>query len=1136
MQLSYANIHQLDEERQLVDVIQEISERYQIIFTYDAQSVQDVKITITEGDFSSLNLVFEKIVEQTNLGIKFLGTKYYVLYKNDSDGKKSMRKLKRKINQIQSIESSGKISLQTAVKSPQAIKTLQSKVLELAGIDIQGRVINEEGEALIGVNVLVKGTDIGTSTDFDGGFQLSDVDENAVLSLSYIGYQTLEVPVEGRSDLIITLVSDAELLDELVVVGYGTVKKSDLTGSVNRLNADNFKNQNVTQIGEFLTGTVAGFSANQSSSPQGGSSLEVRGPTSLTAGTSPMIVLDGVIYNGSLQDINPTDIETIDVLKDASSAAIYGAKAASGVILITTTKGNKGKPRINYSSKLGVSTPTVKREAYSPQEYIDFRADYFRTINPTQDYNYYTDPNNLPSDIGLDEWINLSQSPLPDVTDEYLRRLNFFPIEQEQFKAGQTTNWYDEVYRTAVRQTHDLSIGGGSDRTTYYWSLGYVDNEGLRLGDKYSAIRSRMNAEYEVSDWLNVGINAQFTDRDEGGVPASYDIYSNSPFGRVFDADGNLERLAHGHTFNPLLDYYRDDKFRKVNSLFANLYADVKLPLGITYRLSFQPRYETMKELYFRSTDVKLGGDPAQDNSMGSRSEYSSQEWIIDNILKWNKEVGIHFFDVTLLHSSEKNQFWSTSQFNQNVSPNEELGFHGLQFGDNPSIDNNDRKFTGEAFMARLNYTLMDKYLLTLSVRRDGFSAFGQDEPRATFPAAAAAWQISREGWYNEESFVNRLKLRLSWGSNGNRDIGIYSALATLDSDLWFDGTNARVGLYNLTLANSGLVWEKTRSFNIGMDMGLMDDRFDLSIDIYDATTTNLLMNRLLPSLTGFSNVTTNLGRLNNKGLELTLGTNIINNSNLHWKSNFVFSFNRNKILELFGDKGDYTLLGEVQNGELPDYTNQWFPGYAIDAVWDYEVIGVWQEGEEDQAAQYVMRPGDFKSVDVNNDGEYIAEDDKQFIGYLKPRYKLGLGNDFTFLQNWTASIFLRADLGHIGEESGALNSGAESNDRRARNVGPLPYWTPENPINDYARLDLHTGGYGGGIKIYRSRSFMRIQDITLSYNVPSSIIERVGLEGIRVFASTRNILTISKWPNWDPETGTTPLAKTFNLGLNLSL
>lgn len=1002
--------------------------------------------------------------------------------------------------------------------------------------DVKGEVRDETGQPLPGVTVSVKGTTRGTATNIDGSYTLEDLPKDAILVFSFIGYQSREIALSGREIINVVLEPDIAGLDQVVVVGYGTRKKSDLTGSVARLEGETFKNQAPTQLTEMLSGTVAGFSANQGTSPAGGSSMEVRGPNSMEANSSPMIVLDGVIYNGSLRDINPADIESIDILKDASSAAIFGAKAASGVVLVNTHKGKTGKPIITFSTRFGLARPTRERRAYGPDEYRQFRADYFRTINPEQHYHFYTNPDELPADISIEDWRSMSPNPLPDNVDEYLTRLKFFQIEQEQYKAGQTVDWYDVVMRNGLRQTHDLSIAGGSDRSSYYFSLGYVDNEGLRVGEDYSAIRSRLNVDFQIAEWLSAGVNAQFADRDEGGRPASLDFYANSPYGREYDPEGNIERLAHGHTFHPLVEHYLRTRTRKINSLFTNLYADVTLPFGIQYRLSFQPRYETRKDMQFRSTDVRYGGDPNQDQSQASREEYSRQEWILDNILKWNKDIGKHNFDVTLLLSSEKSRRWSTLQENRNFSPGEQLGFHGMQFGDSPSISSADSVYTGDALMARLNYTLAEKYLFTGSIRRDGFSAFGQEQPRAIFPAAAIAWQVSREDFYNEDWFVNRLKLRFSWGVNGNRDIGIYAALARLGPDMWFDGSTPRVGLSTSSLANPGLVWERTESVNLGVDMGLLEDRIDLSLDIYRSTTTNLLMERRLPALTGFTDVTTNLGALSNRGVEMTLRSVNINSSRLNWQTNFVFSLNRNKIKALFGDMGEYTLLGETLTGELPDYTNQWFPGRAIDAVWDYELIGVWQQDEAEEAAKYIMRPGDFKSVDVNQDAVYRAEDDKQFIGYLQPRYRLGLGNEFSVWGNWFLSVFLRADLGHIRAEPGALNPGNESNDRRSRNVGPLPYWTPENPINEYARLDLHTGGYGGGIEIYRPRSFLRVQDISVSYNVPPEISKRLSINSLRIFGSVRNFATFTKWPHWDPESGTTPMPKTYTLGLSLSL
>lgn len=991
------------------------------------------------------------------------------------------------------------------------------------------------GETLPGVNIIVSGTTSGTVTNMDGEYSLQLSGENAVLVFSFIGYIKQELAVGNQNIVNVSLDSDAADLDEVVVVGYGTVKKRDLTGSVERIEAEAFQNQTMTQLTDMLTGTVAGFNANQSTSAAGGSTLEVRGPTSLNAGTSPMIVLDGVVYKGSLQDINPHDIESIDILKDASSAAVFGSKAASGVILVTTKQGERGKPTINYSSRFGIAEPTNDRRPLGPDEYIQFRTDYFRTVFPQTPYHFYTNPNELPSDVSLEEWRGLSNNPIADDTQEYMSRLRLFPIEQENFLAGKTVDWYDVVMRRGFRQTHDLSIGGGADGFNYYWSIGYTDNEGVRVGDEYSTIRSRLNVDFKVADWLNVGVNAQFSDRDESGVPASMGFYSNSPYGREFDEAGNLERLPHGHTFHPLIDHYRTSKLRKINSLFTTMYADVKLPLGITYSISFQPRYETMKDLRFISTDVRLGGRPSEDQSQGTRDEYSHYEWMVDNLLKWNKEIGHHAIDATLLYNAEETKRWASSNENINFFPTEELGYHALQFGNNPSLSNDDYRSTGDAMMARVNYSFMSKYLLTASIRRDGYSAFGLENPRATFPALALAWQIGDEEFFDVD-LINRMKFRLSWGVNGNRDIGMYASLARLESNLWYDGTRQRVGVYNSSLANRGLKWERTESINLGLDMGLLEDRIDLSLDYYDMTTTDLLMNRILPSITGFSNVTTNLGELGNKGFETTINTVNISNRKLTWRSSLVFSLNRNKIKHLFGDVGTYTLLGETHVGEVPDYSNEWFPGRAIDVIWDYDVLGVWQMDEADQASTYGMRVGDFKAVDVDGNGVYNELVDKRFIGYEQPRYRLGFRNDFTFLTNFTASVFIRADLGHMGSYSPALNGGWESNDRWNRNVGPVPYWTPENPINDYARLDVSTSGYGGGLMIYKPRSFVRIQDVSLSYSLPSSLAQRIKLNNLRVFGSVRNLATFTKWPHWDPESGSTPMPRIFTTGLSLSL
>jgi TonB-linked SusC/RagA family outer membrane protein len=1002
-------------------------------------------------------------------------------------------------------------------------------------LKIRGLVTDNSELSLPGVSIMIKGTNIGTVTDIDGNYSINVSDENAVLVFSFIGYATQEVPVEGRSVIDVSMNEDVQSLDEVVVIGYGTAKKSDLTGAVTRIDAKSFESQPMTQLTEMLTGTVAGFNADQGTSASGGSSMQIRGPKSLNASTSPMIVLDGVIYNGSISDINPADIQSIDVLKDASSAAVYGARAAAGVVIVTTKKGKQGKPLINFSTNVGITEVTNDFKPYDADGYLQFRKDVLRSYYPDKPSYFYDNPNQLPGGVTIEEWRNASNNAQSDNTREWLSRLNFFPTETENYLSGKTEDWYNEVIRKGIRQNYDLSISGGSDNITYYWSVGYQNNEGVVRGDEFSTVRSRLNVDFKVADWLNVGVNTQFADRDESSVLASLGgMYVNSPYGSMYEEDGNLKWYPNDFTVqNPLLNYFGQDKSRKINTFFSSLYTNIDLPFGISYKLSFQPRYEFLKDYDFWSSKTIVGGS-SYSQGYGSRDEYSSYEWIVDNILKWKKEFGIHQFDVTLLYSSEQAQNSSSFLSNESFLPNENLGFYGLQYGTNPAVNTYNAIQTGDAVMGRINYTLLSKYLFTASVRRDGYSAFGQKEPRATFPAAAFAWRVSEEEFFNV-NWIDHMKFRLSWGVNGNRDIGAYSALAQVAPDLFYDGNDVAIGVYNTSLSNAGLSWERTESINIGLDFGLFKNRVDVSAEYYDMTTTNLLMNRLLPKITGFSNVTTNLGELGNRGFELTLNTVNMDKPDIRWKSGLVLGLNRNKIKKLFGDYEEIEVNGETIKQEVPDYSNEWFPGQAIDVVWNYEVLGIWQNGEG-EAASYGLQPGDFKVRDVNENGTYDELADKQFIGHTQPRYRLGFRNNIDFLKNFSLSLFIRADLGHLKAFPEALRrGGSDTYDRR--NTYDIPYWTPENSNNEYARLNTNTTPFGGGIMIYKPASFVRIQDLSLSYALPESLIEKLQLNNVRIFGSVRNLYSFDNWPGWDPESKKPePMPRNYAVGVNLSL
>ena len=1012
-------------------------------------------------------------------------------------------------------------------------------------IAIKGKVVDDRGEPLPGVSVVVKGTSIGTISDNDGNYILHTVPKNAVLTFSFVGMQPQEITVGNKTTINIKMKEEVIGLEEVIAIGYGTVKRSDLTGSVSRISSDQINKVASTQITESLNGTVAGLYSTQGSNAAGGGSLEIRGPSSISASSSPLIVLDGVIYPGSLKDINPNDIESIDVLKDASSAAIFGARAAAGVIIITSKRGRSGKPTINVSARVGISNPAKNVYPYGmgpkddPMDYFNMHRDImYQRSNGNLPYYYYWRPEDLPDNISVATWLGYVGNPNPDPTTEWFNRLNVWDIERENYLAGKTTNFYDLVIGRGIRQDYTVSASGATDNLNYYWSLGYQDNEGIIKGDAFSSIRSRINLDLKITDWLKVGTNTQFAYRDEGGVQANLrELAYMSPYGSMWEDDGSVRWYPNDYSAarNPLLDHYGTDQMLDMYTLFSVLYSELKLPFGITYRISIQPSIATTKEANFFSTNT-FTGRTTYTGGYGYRYHTNEFAWMFDNLIKWNGSFGVHDFDVTLLANAEQSKSWRSNLYANNFAPNENLTYHGLQFGANQSLNSNDTQSSGDALMARLNYTLLDRYLLTASIRRDGYSAFGQLNPRAVFPAFAFAWRISEEPFYPQNDILNRLKVRLSWGENGNRSIGIYSALAQMGSRRYYTGSAIQTGVYNTTLANPYLRWERTEAFNIGFDMGLLNNRIDITLDMYDSTTEDLLLKRQLPKITGFESIMSNLGRLGNRGIDFTINTVNVNNPNFSWNSSLVFSLNRNKIKELWGDIGDFKLLNKEQRGELPDFQNEWFPGQALDVVWNYDRLGIWQLDEAEEAAKYNLEPGDYKVDDVNADYVLSNFEDKKFIGYTKPRQRWGLSNDFTFFKNFTASIFIRADLGHI-RSMPVTNSKDTYNLRNDWNWG---HWSPENPGCEFAKLDFpdNLARYGGGIGIYKPTGFLRVQDVNLSYDVPTHVLNKLlSIQRIRLSLTGRNLLTLTKWPGFDPETGaTTPMPRTVTFGVDVTL
>lgn len=1007
----------------------------------------------------------------------------------------------------------------------------------------------EDNTPIPGVTVVVKGSTNGTTTDIDGKFQIETKSDSDVLVFSAVGFVTQEKAVGNATNIDIILAADQKTLDEVVVVGYGTIKKRDLTGAVSQVNATKLENENPQSVQDVLRGNIPGMNVGFSASAKGGGNVAVRGTNSLGAGSSPLVVLDGAIYYGGLEDINPNDIETIDVLKDASSAAVFGAKAASGVILVTTKKGKEGKTVININSNIGFSEVAKNQPVLSPDGFISWRQEVMRNINLTAQPARFTNPNELPSDVTLAQWLAYDGSK-GDPTTVWLQRLNMQSVEIQNYKDGKSVDWYSKIFQKGFRQDHTVSLSGKNERVSYYMSLGYLKNEGIVVGDAYSTVRARVNLEGKVNKFLTVGINTQFADRDESQIPVNIDLAPNlSPWGSEFNPDGtykwrpNEEASGGNHPYYAPSFTTRDKGSMTINNV---IFAKVALPFGITYQANFTPRYEN----YHRyNAESSKHAEWAAEGGRASRRNTRFFSWQIDNILKWSKTIAEkHSFDVTLLANKERYRSWDDSVSNKGFAPNDFLGYHNMSAGNAPVMWTEDQTSTADALMARLYYSFKDRYMLTLSSRRDGYSAFGQKNPRATFASAALGWVFTDEPFWKVD-WLNYGKLRASYGSNGNRDIGRYDALANLATGKYLHvnsgGTVYQVSqLYVDRMQNPNLKWERTNSLNIGLDFGLFNNVIDGSLELYKSSTRDLLVKRALPNVLGFDFVLDNLGQVDNKGLELSLNSNNMKRENFSWRSTLNVQMNRNKIVHLYGNKAPVkdasgNVIGEK---EADDITNKWFIGHAIDEIWNYKVIGVWQTEEADAAAKYGVKPGDHKILDVNNDGKF-TNDDKVFQGFTSPRVRLTLRNEFKLYKNFDVSFMMYSYLGQKGEFNQMKNRPGFP-DRSSSYV--FPYWTAENRNNEWARL-YSSEGSATGYSVYQSKSFIRFESLALAYTLPRKLVEKISIQNLRIYGNVRNMGFISNWKFWDPENGTNnatnqnltysvPSPRIFTMGLDITL
>jgi TonB-linked SusC/RagA family outer membrane protein len=1066
----------------LKSVLQAIEKQVDVTFSYQKEVLNTTDKINIELKNETVAEILKKVLTPHNISYQVFRNNQIVLTKNVGLG--NLESLKKEpINDVKSEEA-------------------------IADITIKGTVTDESGEKLPGVSITLKGTTRGVTTNTSGEYSIAVPNDKAVLVFSFVGYMAQEVIVGNRTNINIALKVDNKALDEVVVVGYGTQSRRNVTGSVAKVDMKQMEGLPNTNIAQALRGRVAGVQFTDNGRPGQGGNILIRGQRSISAGNNPLIILDGIFFEGSLNDINPGDVESMEVLKDASATAIYGARAANGVILISSKKGTTEKPTIRFNTYYGVSDWSYKPKLLSPERYVqktlDWRSQSGLAADPTKIESYLT------------------------------------ASEAKNYAAGNTVDPWKEVSQTAGIQNYDLSVSGKSGRTNYFISGNYNNEKGLVYNDNASRASVRINLDNQITDWLKIGVNAQYAERDFSGNEANMEsAYWTSPYNKVWLDDAktdpnplpNEDGLVGSIHFNAIINKNQEIQ----RNLFANFYGVVDVPFikGLSYRINYSPNYrwynlDNFSPIYQRNNLNSLGN--------ASRRSDFNKTWVLENILTYSKQIGQnHNFDVTLLYG--RNQAFnqsltgSGSDFSGSSDAN---GWNNLSLAKIQTASTSASNIDAISSMARLNYRYKNRYLLTLTARRDGNSVFGANNKFGTFPSAAVAWIASDESFMKALPAINLLKFRASYGSVGNQAISAYQSLTRQGQVqyVYGDGGVTSTGLFPANLANSNLGWETTTTTNFAVDFEVLKSKIGGTIEYYYMDTKDLLLTRQLPGPTGFSSILTNIGATNNKGIEVTINTVNIQKGKLEWTSNIAFSTNKNKIVHLY--RTDANNDGVEDN----DLGNRWFIGQPISVAFDYRLDGVYQVGDQIPTGQ---KAGFFRMQDANGDGK-IDVNDRQVLGTLQPKYRWSLTNNFKYgqfnlmvtlnaLQGWMNNNNLLA-LDNAGGGNGAGNFPG-----RAANMLDADWWTPENKSNIRSSL-VYTNPYGHAY--YQNRDFVRIQEVSLSYDFPRSMINHLKMSSLKAFVSGRNLYTFTNWQAMDPESGqgsrgAFPTPRTISAGLNLS-
>lgn len=1013
------------------------------------------------------------------------------------------------------------------------IQELDPTKIELiipANITVKGTVTDEKGEKLPGVSIAIKGTTRGSTTNINGEFSITVSDNKAILVFSFVGYEPQEILINNQTNLNVTLKTDTKILDEVVVVGYGTVKKRDLTGSVVSIGSKELSEQPISSFNQALQGRVSGVQiTNSSNAPGGGITVRVRGGNSISASNDPLYVIDGFpitnpspasgSYNSAsfpnpLASINPSDIESIEVLKDASATAIYGSRGANGVVLVTTKRGKEGQSNIDFEAYYGSQEITKMLDLVTAAQHTAGKNEQLRNLGFAERYGYTV----------------------------------AYPKKPEEYGVG--TNWQKEIYRVAPMQNYQLSFSGGTDKLRYAITGNYFNQDGIVITTNFKRYNMRLNLDAKINNKLKVGtnftvsrsINNNVNEIGANGVIGA--AVTISPASPVYDANGNYQLLnvGPGSGFssypNPVAVANTSTNKLLSDRVLGNVFADISIVEGLTGRISVGADiFNTRRNIFY--TPQTLVANTV--NGYGSNGTSNNLNLLNENTLTYSKTINNHAFDVvtgvTFQSNREERTFAEAQDF-----PNYTLGANNIGLANKPLPATGSVQEWGlNSYLGRINYRLNDRYLLTLTGRIDGSSRFGKNNKYGFFPSGALAWRVSDENFLKNSKTISDLKLRVSYGITGNDGIGLYNSLSSYATGRTVFGDVEALTTTANRLANPDLRWEKTSQFDIGFDLGLINNRIQMTADYYIKTTTDLLLGVQLPATTGFTSVTRNVGSLENRGFELGINTVNINKA-FTWRTSGNISFNRNKVLKL-NDATEFFVSSTFGTG-----TSIVRVGEPVGSFYGNVFDGIWQTTEEIKAAGAIARAGDLpgalKYKDLNSDGVFNEASDRKILGNGLPKFIFGLTNNFTF-KGFDLSIFLQGVQGNT-----VYNYARRTMDTSDPSATYLKSyyegaWRADKP--SLTLPSIRQWRATGTDSFYmEDGSFVRLKNISLGYVIPfkTKFIKRA-----RVYVSGQNLMTITKYRGYDPEVNSDfnsntsygvdvyayPAARTITVGGNLS-